>query len=97
MALQFHTDDYLLTTEQLQELNTPIRIYFIVSDTETANISCEVSFPTTEGEGSIETLVCPYVTTLGGFYYYSCTYKLLVFHYLTVEDPIQEQMVMMTG
>ena len=40
MALQFHTDDGLLTREQLQELNTPIRIYFIVSDTETTNISC---------------------------------------------------------
>jgi hypothetical protein len=46
-----------------------------------------VSFPTPEGEGDIETLVCPYVAPVNGFHYYSCTHKPLVYHYLTSEGP----------
>ena len=83
IGLQFYTDDGLLTTEELQALNKPSRIYFVVGESELPELSCEVSFPTPEGEGDIETLVCPYVAPVNGVHYYSCTHKPLVYHYLT--------------
>ena len=83
MGLQFYTDGGLLTTEELQALNKPTRIYFVVGESELPEMSCEVSFPTPEGEGDIETLVCPYVAPVNGVHYYSCTHKPLVYHYLT--------------
>ena len=86
MGLQFYTDDGLLTTEELQALNKPKRIYFVVGESELPELSCEVSFPTPEGEGDIETLVCPYVAPVNGVHYYSCTHKPLVYHYLTSEN-----------
>lgn len=87
MGLQFYTDGGLLTTEELQALDKPKRIYFVVGESELPELSCEVSFPTTTGQGDIETLVCPYVAPVNGVHYYSCTHRPLVYHYLTSEGP----------
>ena len=90
MAVEkFITEGGSLTLEEMQSLDSPVRVYFVIALEESPEISCEVKFAKESGLGDAEPLVCPYVTSIEGEHYYSCTYKPLLYLYLSDnEDPV---------
>ena len=71
MALEFYTDNGILSQEQFQALGVPTRVYFVISQQESPELSCEVQFTNESGLTEIETLICPYASTIENEHYYS--------------------------
>lgn len=71
----------------MEETDTPMRVYFVVAQEESPELPCEVQFAEEDGLGIASTLVCPYVTTIGGEHYYSSTYKPMVYLNLIGQGP----------
>ena len=86
MALEFYTDNGILSQEQFQVLGVPTRVYFIISQQESPELSCEVQFANESGLTETETLICPYASKVGYEHYYSSTYKPFIFHNLSGQE-----------
>ena len=91
MAVErFITESGSLSLEQMGSQTSPVRVYFVVALDESPQISCEVQFAEESGLGNVESLVCPYVSSIEGEHFYSCTYKPLLYLYLTGDENNQD-------
>ena len=91
MAVErFITESGSLSLEQMESQTSPVRVYFVVALDESPQISCEVQFAEESGLGNPESLVCPYVSSIEGEHFYSCTYKPLLYLYLTGDENNQD-------